>query len=93
MLRAPFILAALAAAAPWTLAGCGQVKLLPDLAPYLGGPWQAFEKAHPNSCGEPFTDKDGQRHVACATDAYTVLFDIDAAGNIRAYQGTPRAAS
>jgi hypothetical protein len=86
MLRAPFILAAAAV----TLAGCGQVSLLPQLARYLGGPWQAFAKAHPNACGEPFADKDGQQHVACVTDAYTVIFDIDAAGNVRAYQANPR---
>jgi len=89
MLRAPLVLAALAAS---LLAGCGQVTLLPELAPYLGGPWQAFEKAHPDSCGEPFADKDGQQHVACATKAYTVLFDLDAAGDVRAYQGNRRAA-
>lgn len=88
MLRAPFLLAAVAAL---MLAGCGQASLLPQLAPYLGGPWQAFAKAHPNACGEPFAGKDGQQHVACVTDAYTVVFDIDAAGDIRAYQGTPRA--
>ena len=88
MLRAPFVLAALAVAS--MLAGCGQVGLVPELAPYLGGPWQAFAKAHPESCGEPFADKDGQQHVACATKTYTVLFDIDAAGDVRAYQGNPR---
>ena len=92
MLRAPIALVVLAAAAP-TLAGCGQIRLLPDLAPYLGGPWQAFEQAHPKSCGEPFADKNGQQHVACVTDAYSVIFDIDAAGNIRAYQAAPRDAS
>ena len=92
MLRAPTAALALIAAAAPTLAGCRQIKIFPDLARYLGGPWQAFETAHPHSCGEPFADKEGQQHVACATDAYTVLFDIDAAGDVRAYQGTPRAA-
>jgi len=90
MLRAPFALIALAAAA---LAGCAQLGLLPDLAPYLGGPWQAFAQKHPNACGEPFSDNRGQQHVACITDAYSVIFDIDAASNIRAYQGAPRETS
>jgi hypothetical protein len=84
------MLRALVALTVLALAGCGQVSLLPHLAPYLGRPWQAFAEAHPNSCGQPFADKDGQQHVACVTDAYTVIFDIDAAGSIRAYQGTAR---
>jgi hypothetical protein len=89
MLRAPIALVVLAAAAP-TLAGCGQLSIFPDLAPYLGRSWQAFEQAHPNACGQPFAGKDGGQHVACVTDAYSVIFDIDAAGIIRAYQGAPR---
>ena len=34
-----------------------------------------------------------RQHVACVTDAYSVIFNIDTSGMIRAYQGMPRDAS